>query len=96
MSQRLQKEQRDDRKGAVAGPQALRVVAECEYYGIEAITQGLSFRTSARLFSRNRYYREEGETERGEGQSLTRAARRASRPPRLFSRARACAQMRDG
>lgn len=43
MSQRrLQKEQRNGREGAVAGPQALQV-AECVYYGTEAITRDFPF-----------------------------------------------------
>lgn len=44
MSQRLkQKKQGNVWGDAVAGPQALREVAECEYYGTEAITRDFPF-----------------------------------------------------
>lgn len=55
-----------------------------------------ALRLPSLFFSRIPYYRcdEGGGGERG-GQSLTLATRRSSQLPRLFSRARACTQMRD-
>lgn len=66
MSQRLQKKQGNVRGDAVAGPQALREVAECEYYGTEAITRDFPF-DSGLFFSRIPYYRRKGEEEEEEG-----------------------------
>jgi len=64
MSQRLQKEQGNVRGDAVAGPQALREVAECEYYGTEAIIGDFPF--AFRLSSFFRVFRIIVEREEGE------------------------------
>lgn len=74
------------------GRRALREVVECEYYGTEAITRNFPFalRLSS-LFFPSPYYRRKGRGEERGGRHEDRV-----RLPRLFSRARACTQMRDG
>lgn len=73
---------RSRRRGCrTAGPPR---VAECEYYGTEAITRDFPFAffDSRLFFSHIPYYRREGGRGKREGQSLTPA--RASQPPRRF------------